>query len=171
MDFLQAYTLMSSKGVTEAWIDMTYNHWSRKLFWGNTAEFGVNASSYYMNNLRSYNCTDCDYERGYSPVILRQDGSWEVVNGSYTTKAVVCMDFNEVVNDTTFMNFFVDGIPQVFRLKIVKSEQSEWTWDDAHKICTQKFGFSTLAPVASSYLQRKVSKNNIIFTCCSFIMA
>ena len=150
--------MMISQGVSDAWISLNYNHTSNELVWGNS-EFGINGSQYYINNLSSYKCTDCNSQHGYSPAIIQKDGSWRVVDENYVSKAVVCMDFDEVEDEISLGHFILYGVPQVFEFEKVNSEEPV-SWSNTAEMCYQYSGDNpTLAPVSTSYLQRKVSNN------------
>ena len=146
---------MTSKGVPDAWIGLKYYHSSDELVWGNITGFGVNASRHYMNNLGSYNCTDCHYEHDYSPVILKQDGSWEVVDKDYLSKSVVCMGFNEIGDKISLGYYVLNVIPHVLDIEIMTSEEY-FSWWQAAQMCVKNNRGSFLAPVATEYLQKKV---------------
>ena len=124
------------------------------MFWGDL-EYPVNASKYYMNNLRSYNCTDCDDQYSYSSAILQKDGNWKVVDENYTSTAVLCMGFNHIESIANLEGFLLYVVLQVMDFEIVTAEEPMF-WSDTAEVCAQNFGHSLPAPVTTPDLQRKV---------------
>ena len=149
---------MTSEGVSDAWIGLTYNHSSSELSWGISSTTGMylNSSKYYMNNLRSFNCDNCNPQYSYSPAILRQNGSWELVDGDYLSGAVLCMDIEDEIAESFMGNFFLYEVPRVLEFDML-SLNEPGNWNDAAGMCSQTFGYSFLFPVVTPYLQRKVS--------------
>ena len=151
---------MDSLEVPDAWIDLYYNHTSRNLVWDTEGINLFNASRYFLNNLETWNCSDCFPYQEYSPVVLQANGSWKIVDQYYTAKAVVCMDNIAMAGEMGPGSFLINGVPEVLGFEIVRLEYSDYV-EGAYQRCGYDEGYSLVAPVVTSYILSEVRHINL----------
>ena len=149
---------MADQGVSDAWIDLYFNHTSKSFVWDTTGINFIDASRYFLNIIEAWNCSDCFPYQEFSPVVLQGNGSWKIVDQQSTAQAAVCMGNFEMASEIGLGSFLINEIPEVLGFEVFMLD-GPVPVETAYGICDYDTGHSpaVAAPVVNSFILSKVS--------------